>query len=316
MGLLIIGANQVSFRKILKVYVITGIAITIVVMAAAQMGIIENLVYHQKNRNVRIAFGSTYPTDFSAHIVFLILAYICIRGIRLKYIEIASFVLLGMFIQHFCQARTNAGCIFMVAAICLMLKVFHGIKIQEEPIWFTKVKKITATVFSVLTRYSMVILMVFIVSMTLLYDESNPMMVKLNYFLSKRLSHGKTGFKNYNVGFLGQYVEMHGFGGKATAPDNYFFIDSSYVKIILCYGLVVTACILLMYFIIGKRAQKRNLIYLMTALGIIGIQCMFEHHIIEIAFNPFALALLSKLDIEQSEKEGKTWKELLKWKKA
>lgn len=315
-GLLIIGANQVSFRKILKVYTITGIVITIAAMAAAQMGIIENLVYHQKNRSPRNAFGSTYPTDFSAHIVYLVLAYVNVRGSKLKYVEIVSFMLLGMFVQYFCEARTNAGCIFLIAAICLVMKVFHGIKARDGGHWFEKLKKIVVTVFSFLTRYSMMILMTFFVGITLMYTPSNPSMVKWDYFFSKRLRYGKAGFMNYNVGLLGQFIEMHGYGGKTKVPDNYFFIDSSYVKMILCYGLVVTVCIWLIYFIIGKRAQKRNLFYLMTALGIIGIQCMFEHHIIEVAFNPFTLALLAKLDIGHSDREGKSRKELLKWKKA
>lgn len=303
-GLLIIGANQVSFRKILKVFLVLGIGITITAMIAAQAGMIENLVYHQNGRSIRISFGSVYPTDFSAHILYLVLAYIFLRQRRLKYIELAVLLGLAAFIYSFCDAKTNAGCIVMAVIICLFLKLSHAFSEEKKASWIKKAERFMHKIFVPLTKYSMLILFFLMTALTLLYSEDSAIMVKLNEFFNTRLSLGKTGFNTYPVGLLGQYIEMVGFGGKLEVPDNYFFIDSSYIKMILCYGLAVSACILLIYLLVGKRAQKRDNLYLLTILGIISIQCMFEHHIIEIAYNPFTLAILARLEdrsIERSQ---------------
>ena len=117
-----------------------------------------------------------------------------------------------------------------------------------------------------------------------------------------RLSLGKEGFDNYPVGLLGQYIKMTGLGGKLEHPDVYFFIDSSYTKMVLCYGLAVCTCVLLIYLLIGKRAQQRNNMYLLAIIGIISIQCMFEHHILEISYNPFTLAVLANFDTNLKER--------------
>lgn len=64
LALLIVGAQGVSFRKIIWVYFVVGIIMMAVMITAAEAGMIENLVYHQPGRKQRIAFGSVYPTDF------------------------------------------------------------------------------------------------------------------------------------------------------------------------------------------------------------------------------------------------------------
>lgn len=296
MGLLILGANHVSFQKILKVFAAVTIALTLTAMLAAQMGIIENLIYHQKGRGTRIAFGSVYPTDFSAHIVYLVLAHLCLRERRLTYAELAAFVLLAVFIYSFCEAKTNAGCILMAAAVCFALKIGSNPAGRALRSRFQKLGAILHTGFVVLAKYSMLLLSLTMIALTLLYTESSPLMERLNDFFNTRLSLGRTGFDNYVVGLLGQNIEMTGFGGKVELPDNYFFLDSSYIKMVLCYGLAVSACILLIHLLVGQRAKQRNNLYLLAALGVIGVQCMFEHHILEIAYNPFLLAVLANLD--------------------
>lgn len=301
MGLLIIGANQVSFRKIAKVFLVTGISITIITMVAAQMGIIENLIYHQ-SRATRISFGSVYPTDFSAHIVYLVLSYIYLREKRLKYIELTIFIGLAVFIYYFCNARTNAGCIIFISLICFFLKLSHTIKEERKIGWLKKAEQFIHRIFVFSTKYSMLFLFSIMIILTALYSESSPIMVKLDNLFTYRLSLGKEGFDNYPVGLLGQYIKMTGLGGKLEHPDVYFFIDSSYTKMVLCYGLAVCTCVLLIYLLIGKRAQQRNNMYLLAIIGIISIQCMFEHHILEICYNPFTLAVLANFDTNLKER--------------
>lgn len=45
-GFLIIGANGIEYKKILKVYLIVKVPITICTMIAGYTGLITNLVYH------------------------------------------------------------------------------------------------------------------------------------------------------------------------------------------------------------------------------------------------------------------------------
>lgn len=73
--LLIAGANDIDYRKILKVYLIVEIPMIICTMIVGYTGVITNLVYHRGDQ-VRMSFGFIYPTDFAAGIVFMITVWI------------------------------------------------------------------------------------------------------------------------------------------------------------------------------------------------------------------------------------------------
>ena len=77
-GLLIIGAKEIDYKKILKVYLGVQIPLTIITLIAGQLGIIENLTYY-RGEQVRMAFGFVYPTNFASHLMFMIAAWIAKR---------------------------------------------------------------------------------------------------------------------------------------------------------------------------------------------------------------------------------------------
>ena len=51
---------------------------------------------------------------------------------------------------------------------------------------------------------------------------------------------------------------MQGNGGSTETPLNYFFLDSSYISILLQYGLIMFVMILILWGIIGLRARKEK----------------------------------------------------------
>ena len=81
--LLILGAKEIASEKLIRVYTVTIATALFVTIGASLLGIIENLSYAQPGRMTRMAFGIGYPTDFGAHVLFLLLCYFYLR--RKKY---------------------------------------------------------------------------------------------------------------------------------------------------------------------------------------------------------------------------------------
>lgn len=77
LAFLIVGAKDVSIDKILKVYLLIDSIIMLIAFVCSQLGMIENLQYW-KNEQMRFALGSVYPTDFAAHIFYIVLVAICL----------------------------------------------------------------------------------------------------------------------------------------------------------------------------------------------------------------------------------------------
>ena len=103
-------------------------------VAASQIGWIENLVYRPPGRNLRMAFGFTYPTRFAAHIYYLILWYWYLRDEKFTYVETVIPVCAGIFLWIFCEARLSSISLVLLA-LAMAYSIFQrkkALKLQAE----------------------------------------------------------------------------------------------------------------------------------------------------------------------------------------
>lgn len=287
----IIGLKDVSLTKIAKVFFSTVGTLTIIMIIASQTGIIENLVYsHSESRRRRMALGSIYPTDFASTIFFLDITWIYIRKIRLTYLELVMIAVSGILVWYFCDARTCMGCIEIVTA------VFFFIKIRERYMKKQHKTEMFRNWFWTLCVIIPIICAAFMIFTSYFYSDDIPILVKLNSFLTGRLTYGKMAFDDYNVRYFGQYVALIGNGGTSLAylNESNWFIDSSYLNILFKFGIFVFFSVLLILCGSIYKAKKEKDYYLLIIMIIICVQCMIEHHMMELWYNPFIFALFAR----------------------
>ena len=286
--ILMLGAYNISFRKILSVYLAILVPALIVTVIAALCGEIENLTYYPVGRRPRISFGIVYPTDFAAYLFFGFAAYCCWRRTMLRYWEIAGLFVAALFCYYFCDARNSTICLILLGMGCLFAKIWGRIKAsgpQKEyalPVWVKKLLPITPLLFAGA-----------IWVLTALYRDSNTFLAWLNGKLSMRLSLGKNGLKQYGLSLLGQPIPMIGNGSSTDVKPDYFFLDSSYILIGMRFGLLILFSICFLYALYILRAAQGKDVLLMIVLTTILLQCMFEHHLTEYVYNPFWLLCFS-----------------------
>lgn len=292
--LMIIGARGISLRKLIKVYFATTAVLFLYTIGAALLGYTENLVYAEQGRRARIAFGIVYPTDFSAHVFYGILAYFYIRGERLKYIEMSVAAAAGVFVYWFCDARLNTICIFGTVVLFAIHRFVKGRSLGAGKIYEMN------PVFSGILATSTTICACIMIGLTTLYSSNNRWIVLLDDMITSRLRLGYKGVSVYGFSLWGKYIEQRGMGGAVGPAKHYFFLDSSYTMIALQCGLIVLGTVLFIWLLIGVKAKGRKDWMLLLIIGIIAVQCMIEHHMLEIAYNPFLWALLAEIGTEDS----------------
>lgn len=297
--LLIIGSKGISFQKIIKVYLLVTVPLLLITMGAALSGVTENLIYYQENRAARISFGICYPTDFSAHVLYSILGYGYLRKEKIRLIEIAGIVLTGIGIYIFCGARVNSMCLLLTAGIFLYQKIKYkntrkkGVPYRMNQVW------------SSFLALSGVICGTFMVVMTILYSSESGVLNFLNRMINFRLSYGRKGIDLFGFSLFGEAIPMIGNGGLGEDSVRYFFLDCSYISIALQYGILLLGVILFIHCVIAFRARKEQDWLFLWILSIVAVQCMIEHHMLDLSYNPFLWALLADLAVR-----GKSdWKE-------
>ena len=288
-GFLIAGANDIDYRKILKVYLIVEIPTTICTMIAGYTGVITDLVYH-RGEQVRMSFGFVYPTDFAAGIIFMVTAWGVLRQVRCTWIEIGLMIISVVLFEKYCDVR-NSEIVMMILIICVVyLKIRNKLAAKKGKEY---TPSLLLKILCLVAPYG---LAGFMILVSRFYRPDIDWMAKLNTLFSTRLSLGKEVFDRYDIQIWGQDIPMRGNGGSTEVVADYFFIDSSYVNILMRLGLV--AFILVMLIISIIMIKSLNHPYMLMAMAIVCIHSVMEHHMFEVYYDVFLMLPLAKFDVK------------------
>lgn len=288
-GFLIAGANDIDYRKILKVYLIVEIPTTICTMIAGYTGVITDLVYH-RGEQVRMSFGFVYPTDFAAGIIFMVTAWGVLRQVRCTWIEIGLMIISVVLFEKYCDVR-NSEIVMMILIICVVyLKIRNKLAAKKGKEYMPS---LLLKILCLVAPYG---LAGFMILVSRFYRPDIEWMAKLNTLFSTRLSLGKEVFDRYDIQIWGQDIPMRGNGGSTEVVADYFFIDSSYVNILMRLGLV--AFILVMLIISIIMIKSLNHPYMLMAMAIVCIHSVMEHHMFEVYYDVFLMLPLAKFDVK------------------
>lgn len=284
--LILIGCKDISFEKILKIYLLITVSITILALCAALLGIIENLIYETAGRGTRIAFGSVYVTDFASHIFYMTLAYCYLKADHLEIYHFIGIIIIAGVVYYFCRTRLDCISIFLIVITFGINRWLQKLQFDGKGLlkkWKNFWKWIAVGSIPFFAIISAIL--------TIYYRIDNKVLGLINNLISDRLRQGKIGFDNYQIKLWGQKVDMVGAGGTIKPVTNYFFIDNSYIHVLLRYGMIFTITLLVIYVLCSYK--KREDIYFLFVLVLVSLNCVIAHHILEVAYNPFAYVFLA-----------------------
>lgn len=278
----IFGAKDIDFKKILRWYlaiISLSVAITTII---AILHIIPTLSVGRSNSAVlRLSMGAIYPSDLAARIFYLMLGYIVIKKFSLSLPEYIS--LISITITTYVVTDTKLDLILMIMLV--LSAIFYK--------YISKILDYTNNIVLNLT----IILFIFInLFLAYIYNPNNFMFKILDKALTGRLYFGHVGFKDYNVTLYGQYVYQNGWGGIHKAVTNYFYIDSSWVRVLLMQGAIVYLFILWLVvrntnnFLLNKKYG------LLIALLFVVISSAIDQHLLELSYNFMFLATFANSD--------------------
>lgn len=288
-GFLIVASKGVNFKKIVKTHFgVIGIVLLICI-SCSLVGIIKDYIHIRGDGIVRHSFGINYPTNFAAYVFFQVLAWLYL--VRKRYWLISSIVVLfTMFLLiKYCHARLAY---YELGMLLVGYLILIGLE-NNKPISDNK----TNYAFLKLSQLSMFLGFIIIFYLSKTYDSNIAFYSVLDNLLSTRLSLGNYGLDVFGWSFFGQYVPINGVVSKEIYNlKQYFFLDSSYLLFFQSYG----AMFLLLFFVVyycNCRKLRFDRYYLLIVL-LLAVNGIIEHHLIELSYNPFALALFANTDSE------------------
>lgn len=287
----ILAAKNVSFDDIVKTYFNVNFWLLVVVIACSLLGVINNLSFVAQGRGTRYALGVIYPTDFAARILYLMLADAYLNFRNLNTTRYLVYVLIALACKQVTDARLNFYCMLLLIIVSAIAQVAEQNYQLQRHDWTNSIVYTYWTFTPILSAIA--------IFGTYFYDPANNIYSKIDGMLSGRLTFGSMALQRYSVNLFGTKIKEHGYGNNMKlfhqGINSYFFIDSSYMRLLIIFGLVA----LVVFIGISMFISIKNTLYgyyaLPTILLIIAFSSVVEQHFMELTYNPFLLAFISTI---------------------
>lgn len=277
--LLIVGAKDVSFERIVKLFFVLGTIMLTFTVISSLFGVIKNLMFF-RGASRRYSLGMIYPTNLAAMIFYLMVGYCYLKEKFLSVLDYLTMFIILVITFLLTATRLNALIMLFLLIIMVIYQRFTSDK-------STKFERL-------LIKYSwlgMPVAFVIIGWLTSIYDPENRLTSLINHVLSGRLDLGHFALNSHNITMFGQFIPQNGWGGLSGANPSkdfsYFFIDSSFLRLLLMYGIIFTIVVVLGFVIITKKLLRNQNVLIPLLLLVVAVSSMFDANLLEISVNPF-----------------------------
>ncbi|MCC4359054.1 polymerase [Limosilactobacillus reuteri] len=284
----VVGAKNVNFKDIITWYVYLNVILLLTMAIFSLLGIIPNLIYRAAPRPPRYSLGLIYTSSLATHYFYLVLAYCYLRFSKLRWTDYLLIIIGDVIFMMITNTKLDfIATLIVIPVMVIAQRAFRGHKLSEilASFWWMAVP-ITSSI---------------IIFASYFYDDSNHIMKAVDDLTSGRLGLGHRALTNYDIHILGQTIVEHTYGGsnglklanQLDGVSHYFFIDSSYIRMFLLWGLLVFILIIVYMTYIAMRSIFRRTFVLAAIILIASLNFMFEPDIIKIIYDPFLLALFA-----------------------
>lgn len=277
----IIGAKDVDFRKIIKVFLGAVISVSVIAAIASLSGVIINVTIGRLlESTVRYSVGAVYPTDLAARCFYILLAYTALRKFKFTLPEYIAAISFSIMIYALTDTRLD----FLLMILVILITIFKNFicHIIEK----IKINIATGTIFIVILLN---------IVLAYLFKPSVHLFQIVNKVLSGRLTYGHEAFKNYNVTFLGQFIYQNGNGGVHNQPFDYFYIDVSFIRVLMMEGILAFFVLLAVIYLSYRKFYNEKSFVLIVWLLLAILSSLIDQHLYELSFNIIFLGLFADL---------------------
>ena len=296
-SLVVFAAINIESELLMKVYLIVQAIMMIIIIGLSQLGIILDYIFKSSER-IRHCLGFEYTTFAPIIFLFMIMEYIYIKKGVISILEYAF----GMIVSFYFYRMTDSNMTFWICVGTLTFFVLVQLWIKKGYITHT---------FRYLLTLCPWVAAGLSIWMQYFYKAENPLWIKLDEFLHGRLLLGYKAINEYGFSLFGKDITWVGYTYSNPNPNNYNYVDCSYLQIGLQQGLIFLFIVLILFSYIIIKMIKEEKYYGAWICVFISVFSMTEPRLVNIVFNPFVI--LSVATVTKDVADYMTRK--LKWNK-
>ena len=275
--LFITAAADVCFSEILKTYLWTnGICMLVIILCRFLMLIPARDEFSETRS--RYALGFDFVTTGANYWMYLVLAYVCYRKKKLTLAEAVILEIITYVFFIFTDTKNAFAITTLAIVIALILKIWN--------------EQFGRQIFSFFIKYITLIGTLLISVLIFFFDKSTFVSETINDLLTNRIQLSYDAVQKYGIKLFGQAINW--VGGAIYFEKEYVdynYVDSSYMQIMLSYGIVLLIAIIIGYYLIGRMIVKEKAWYLGLVIILSAVHSTFDPQLMWIQYNVYFLTL-------------------------
>lgn len=297
--ILVLGATGKNFRTILKIYLGVKVSIFAAAFYASQNGYIYNKM-GMKLGTMSHSLGTINTTDCAAYILFMLIAYCILRQPyrRRNWQSFADYPILlfiAEYSSHLTAARADSVWMYLAIALSFLCHIGSLVK------WPEKSKKIFRVICYVLTPIYTVLLLILYLAVTGCGRGKGPESALTDWItdesLLQRFQIPQRAIREYGITLFGNFDTYpdRGFGGHLTSYNfDYSYIDMSYMRMLVIYGIFVTIILMTIFLFTNIRMVWQHRYFLFSMMVLIAFSGVIEQHLAEFYYDAVLLAAFAR----------------------
>lgn len=271
----IIASKYVDFNKIVELLYNVELAMTILVVFLYESGFIDEFTIY-RGSIIRHSMGFSHPNQLGVR-VFVLLACRCyIRANKFNLIDWGLILVAAMFVNIVPNSQTSYYALVLLAVIMAFYVLMYSIDGN-------------LSVFSSFMIFIAAGVNVFSVVLSVINLRQYPFLLRVNNIMSNRFYQCYRTFKYYGIKLFGQEVLL--VFSKPAGRLYRFWLDNSYMTLLIRYGIIVYLLFSILYIITMlylKRYEQHLLVAILCLYSIYGIM---ENSFFSMSQNFFLLLL-------------------------
>lgn len=275
--LFVLAAVNVDLKKVTKLYLIIQSLFLIIMIFLSATGLIENIIFDLGVRN-RNSLGFSWTTTPAMLLFFVTALYLYCFQDQIKFIELIFLAIINLLVFQL----TNSKFIFILSIFLIVIVSVYKYSNYFKCFFQKKICQYLFLSIPFISAFTSLLLQIF-------YNPKFNIFNALNSLLANRLKYGYDAFWNYGISIFGKKIKWIGFSLNFDGSQIYNYVDSSYMQILLSYGIITFVLVLIAYFYIIKKAISNQDNYLVLILSVVFILSITEPRLINVIYNPFII---------------------------
>ncbi|BDR54293.1 hypothetical protein KIMH_04040 [Bombiscardovia apis] len=276
----IFGARNVDLNKVLRICLYTSLGMLAFIVLSSLIGVIPNYVDEAPNRN-RQFLGFLYAL-YAPQIVFnCTLIYLIVRRNAVKFLPVLGFIVLALGCYFATDSRS------LVVLTCLVALLGYCYSRWAAGLARSRVSRFTHAFFSWLT-FPVALIASFVFPL-IITNHFSIVTYVINKALGSRMSLSQKAIDTYGISIFGNDIEWSGAGlsakGMSNGLNQYNYVDSTFVKACLDYGIVFVIAMVVTYTLLMVRESRHRQYVVVLVLFILAIHAFFDNLFLILCFN-------------------------------